>query len=142
MTRRASLFTAAGVAFYGSARLAPLGAEPMPMTAMAGPSDTTMAPGVVIRKYDESAAIIPGYARVQLLDAIMQPGSSTPDSEKGMETPMVCHILEGALRVVQDGTTFTAEKNHVWTCNTGTHERAYNDGASVAVMRMTFLIPK
>ncbi len=106
MTRRASLFTAAGVAFYGSARLSPLGAEPMRMAAMAamgGPSDTTMAPGVVIRTYDETAAIIPGYARVQLRDAILQPGSSTPDSEKGMETPMECHILEGALRIVQDG---------------------------------------
>ena len=29
---------------------------------------------------------------------------------------MVCHITEGELQVVQDGKTFTAKKDFVWTC--------------------------
>ena len=44
-----------------------------------------------------------------------------------MENAMVCHITEGELRVEQDGKTFTAKKDFVWTCNKDTKEQSFND---------------
>jgi hypothetical protein len=41
--------------------------------------------------------------------------------------------------VEQDGKTFTAKKNYVWTCNVETREQVFNDGNAVAIMRITDL---
>jgi len=57
-----------------------------------------------------------------------------------MKNAMVCHITEGELRIVQDGKTFTAKKNYVWTCDKGTKEQAFNDGKVVGIMRITDLM--
>ncbi len=100
--------------------------------------DTTVAPGVVNRVYGEGPSIIPGFKTVSLRDIIIQPGSKTPENQVMMNA-MVCHITEGELRVVQDGKTFTAKKNFVWTCNKDTIEHSANDGRVVAVMRITDL---
>ena len=100
--------------------------------------DATPWPGVVVRVYGETPAIIPGFKNVQLRDIIMQPGSKTGDNT--MKNAMVCHITEGELRLVQDGKTFTAKKNHVWTCDQATKEQAFNDGNVVAIMRITDLM--
>ena len=54
--------------------------------------------------------------------------------------PMVCHILEGEMRIDQEGKIFTAKKNFCWTCNKNTKEQAFNDGSVVAVMRITDLM--
>ena len=70
-------------------------------------------------------------------DVIVQPGAKSP--ENTMANAMVCHITEGELRVVQDGKTFTAKKNFVWTCNKDTKEQVFNDGTVVAIMRITDL---
>jgi hypothetical protein len=45
---------------------------------------------------------------------------------------MVCHITEGELQVEQDGKTFTAKKNFVWTCNKNTKEQSSNVSNAVA----------
>jgi hypothetical protein len=100
--------------------------------------DATPWSGVVVRVYSETPAIIPGFKNVQLRDIIMQPGSKTMGPP--MMNPMVCHITEGELRIEQDGKTFTAKKNFVWTCNKDTKEQAYNDGNVVAIMRITDLM--
>ena len=100
--------------------------------------DTTVAPGVVNRVYGEGPSIIPGFKTVSLRDIIIQPGSKTPENQVMMNA-MVCHITEGELRVVQDGKTFTAKKDFVWTCNKDTNEQAFNDGRVVAIMRITDL---
>ena len=100
--------------------------------------DTTVAPGVVNRVYGEGPSIIPGFKTVSLRDIIIQPGSKTPENQVMMNA-MVCHITEGELRVVQDGKTFTAKKNFVWTCNKDTIEHSANDGRVVAIMRITDL---
>jgi hypothetical protein len=71
-------------------------------------------------------------------DVIFQPKSKSPENQEMMNA-MICHITEGELRVVQDGKTFTAKKNFVWTCNKGTIEHAANDGSVVAIMRITDL---
>ena len=100
--------------------------------------DTTVAPGVVNRVYGEGPSLIPGSKTVSLRDIIIQPGSKTPENQVMMNA-MVCHISEGELRVVQDGKTFTAKKNFVWTCNKDTKEHSANDGRVVAIMRITDL---
>jgi hypothetical protein len=99
--------------------------------------DTSPWPGVVQRTYGEAPSLIPGYKAVSMRDIIMQPGSKT--DAPPMMNPMVCHILEGELRLEQDGKTFTGKKNYAWTCNAGTKEQAFNDGRVVAVMRITDL---
>jgi hypothetical protein len=38
-----------------------------------------------------------------------------------MMNAMVCHILEGEMRIEQEGKSFTAKKNYAWTCG---HQRA------------------
>src|ERR1700716_2938235 len=58
-----------------------------------------------------------------------------------MENAMVCHIAEGELQVEQDGKTFTAKKNFVWTCNKNTKEQSSNVSNAVAIMRITALMP-
>jgi len=100
--------------------------------------DTTVAPGVVNRVYGEGPSIIPGFKTVSLRDIIIQPGSKTPENQVMMNA-MICHITEGELRVVQDGKTFTAKKDFVWTCNKDAIEHSANDGRVVAIMRITDL---
>jgi hypothetical protein len=100
--------------------------------------EATPWPGVVVRVYSETPAIIPGFKNVQLRDIIMQPGSKTMGPP--MENAMVCHITEGELRIEQDGKTFTAKKNFVWTCNKNTKEQASNVSSAVAIMRITDLM--
>src|SRR5437868_11009354 len=100
--------------------------------------ETTPWPGVVVRTYGgETPSLIPGFKTVSMRDIIMQPGSKTMGPP--MPNPMVCHITEGEMRLDQNGKTFTAKKNYVWTCNKGTKEQAFNDGSVVAVMRITDL---
>jgi len=104
-----------------------------------GYKDATPSPGIVVRTYDgETPSLIPGFKMVSMRDVIIQPGS------KNMGTPMmnamVCHIAEGELQVEQDGKTFTAKKNFVWTCNKGTKEQVSNTGNVVAIMRITDLM--
>ncbi len=82
--------------------------------------------------------MIPGFKKVALRDLILQPGATS--GENTMKNPMVCHILEGELRIVQDGKTFTAKKNHVWTCDKNTKEESINDGKVVAIMRIADLL--
>ena len=103
-----------------------------------GYKDATPWPGVVVRAYDgETPSLIPGFKTVSMRDVIMQPGSKT--MAPPMENAMVCHITEGELRVEQEGKTFTAKKDFVWTCNKDTKEQAFNDGRVVAIMRITDL---
>src|ERR1700682_6252006 len=103
-----------------------------------GYNDTTPWPGFVVRAYDgETPSIIPGFKTVSMRDVIMQPASKTAGPP--MMNAMICHIPEGELRIEQEGKTFTAKKNFVWTCNKDTKEQAYNDGYTVAIMRITDL---
>jgi hypothetical protein len=99
--------------------------------------DTSPWPGVVVRSYGETPAMIPGFKTVAMRDVIVQPGAKTMGPP--MANAMVCHITEGELRVEQDGKTITAKKNYVWTCNKDTKEQVFNDGSVVAIMRITDL---
>ena len=117
-----------------AALVKPAGAQSMGPPAG---KDATPYPGVVVRAYGESPAMIPGFKTVSLRDVIVQPGAKTMGPP--MANAMVCHITEGELRVEQEGKTFTAKKNFVWTCNKGTKEQVFNDGRTVAIMRITDL---
>ncbi len=130
--RRSAL--ALGLAAASAAIVKPAAAQAP--DALAG-KDTSPWPGVVVRAYGESPAMIPGFKTVSMRDIIMQPGSKTAGPP--MPNPMVCHILEGEMRLEQDGKSFTAKKNFAWTCNKGTKEIAFNDSRAVAIMRITDL---
>ena len=133
LNRRSAL--AFGLVAAAAAVVKPAASQTMDMTAG---KDTTLAPGVVQRAYGESPAILPGFKTVSMRDIIIQPGSKTADNP--MKNAMVCYITEGELRLVQDGKTFTAKKNHVWTCAKDTREQAFNDGNVVGIMRITDLM--
>jgi hypothetical protein len=121
-----------GLAAASAAMMKPAAAQ------TAAYKDTTPFPGVVVRAYDgETPSLIPGFKTVSMRDVIMQPGSKTADAT--MMNAMICHVPEGELRIEQDGKTFTAKKNFVWTCNKDTKEQVYNDGNVVAIMRITDL---
>jgi hypothetical protein len=121
-----------GLAAASAAMMKPAAAQ------TTGYKDETPWPGVVVRAYDgETPSIIPGFKTVSMRDVIMQPASKTIGPP--MMNAMVCHITEGELRVEQEGKTFTAKKNFVWTCNKDTKEQSYNDGNVVAIMRITDL---
>ncbi len=128
--RRSAL--AIGLAAASAAMVKPAAAQ------TTGYKDTTVAPGVVNRVYGEGPSIIPGFKTISLRDIIIQPGSKTPENQVMMNA-MVCHVTEGELRVVQDGKTFTAKKDFVWTCNKDTKEHSANEGRVVAIMRITDL---
>ena|SRR5437868_11336357 len=106
--------------------------------AMDTGKDTSPWPGVVVRSYGENPSLIPGFKTVSMRDIIMQPGSKTAGPP--MPNAMVCHVTEGELQIDQDGKTFTAKKNFVWTCNKDTKEIAHNNGTVVATMRITDLM--
>jgi hypothetical protein len=125
---------ALGLAAASAAMVKPAAAQ---TTDIVG-KDTTPWPGVVVRVYSETPAIIPGFRTVQLRDVIMQPGSKTMGPP--MENAMVCHVTEGELQVEQEGKTFTAKKNFVWTCNKNTKEQSSNVSSAVAIMRITDLM--
>lgn len=124
------------IAFAAASAAAVTPAVAQTNDALAG-KDTTPWPGVTMRTYGEAPSLIPGYKTVSMRDIIVQPGSKT--QAPPMMNPMVCHILEGELRVEQEGKTFTAKKNYAWTCNTGTKEQVFNDANAVAIMRITDL---
>jgi hypothetical protein len=123
---------ALGLAAASAAMAKPVAAQ------TTGYTDETPWPGVVVRSYDgETPSLIPGFKTVSMRDIIMQPGSKT--MAPPMMNAMICHITEGELRVEQEGKTFTAKKDFVWTCNKDTKEQAFNDGRVVAIMRITDL---
>jgi hypothetical protein len=88
--RRSTL--ALGLAAASAAVVKPAAAQTG--DALAG-KETSPWPGVVIRTYGETPAMIPGFKTVSMRDIIMQPGSKTMGPP--MPNPMVCHILEGEM---------------------------------------------
>lgn len=131
--RRAAL----KIAFAAASAAAVTPAAAQTTDALAGKDTTPWGPGVTIRTYGEAPSLIPGYKTVSMRDIIVQPGSKT--QAPPMMNPMVCHILDGELRIEQEGKTFTAKKNYAWTCNKDTKEQAFNDSQAVAIMRITDL---
>ncbi|HYU13490.1 MAG TPA: hypothetical protein VEK82_12995 [Stellaceae bacterium] len=134
VARRSAL--ALGLAAASAAIVKPAAAQAP--DALAG-KDTTPWPGVVVRAYGESPSLIPGFKTVSMRDMIIQPGSKGNPAGDPMMNAMVCHILEGELRLEQDGKSFTGKKNFAWTCNKGTKETAFNESRAVAIMRITDL---
>ena len=95
--------------------------------------------GVKVKVLKEVGSLIPGFPKVQLVEAAFQPGAALPQDT--MKNPMICECTLGSLEVTQDGKTFTANKGHIWTCKVGTVEGAMNKGKTVAIMRMFLLLP-
>jgi hypothetical protein len=111
-----------------------VGVGPAVAQTTGAPADKNLGPGVVERIYGRVPSMVPGFKTVQLRDIIFEPKSHW--EARSMPQPMVCHIVEGELRIVQDGKEMKAPKNFVYTCNTGMREEDFNEGTSVAVMRV------
>ncbi len=131
LDRRAAL--ALGLAAASAVALADRG-----VAEAAVGDETELAKGVTVKVLGEGPAMIPGYKTVRLRDVTYEPGASSPVNT--MKNPMVCHVAQGELQVTQNGKTFDAKKNHVWTCNTGATEGVKNSGSAVGVMRITDLL--
>ena len=59
-----------------------------------------------------------------------------------MPNDMVCQCIEGELRLDhRHGHAFSAKKGDVWTCVKGEPEDGENTGRTVAIMRITHLLP-
>jgi hypothetical protein len=97
-----------------------------------------LAKGVKQKILGEGPSIIPGYSKVSMRDITYEPGAASGPNT--MKNPMVCHIAQGELTLVQDGKEFVARKDHVWTCAKDTVEGATNKGTTVAIMRITDLL--
>jgi hypothetical protein len=112
--------------------------KPAVADTTAGTKDKELGPGVVERMYGQVPSMIPGFKTVQLREIIFQPKSHF--ESRSMPQPMVCHIVEGELRIIQDGKEIKAPKNFVYSCNTGMKEEDFNEGSIVAIMRVYDLI--
>jgi quercetin dioxygenase-like cupin family protein len=113
-------------------------------SAMAQPyapnEGTELAPGVRRIDVSKRESIIPAYKSVALRDVVYQPKSKS--TNPSMANDMVCHCLEGELRVNQGpGKDFTVKKGDVWSCNKGLPENNENIGSGVAIMRVIDLLP-
>ena len=84
-------------------------------------------------------AIIPGIKTVRLRDVVFQSRSTLPIAT--MRSDMICYVIAGRLRIVQNGRGIWAAKNHVWTRAKGTQEQVTNEGSGIAIMRVTELLP-
>ena len=101
---------------------------------------TEIAPGVRRVDLGKRDSMIPAYKTVSMRDVVYQPKSKSMNM--GMANDMVCHCLEGELRVNQGpGKDFTVKKGDVWSCNKGLPENDENVGSSVAIMRVIDLLP-
>lgn len=100
--------------------------------------ETEIAKGVKMKLLGEGPSLILGYNKVSMRDIIYEPGAVSDPHP--MENPMICHIMQGELTIVQDGKKFVARKNYVWTCAKDTVEGATNNGTTVAIMRITDLL--
>jgi len=109
-----------------------------PQAEAAVGEEKELAKGVKQKILGEGPSIIPGYSKVSMRDMIFEPGAA--NGPNTMKNPMVCHITQGELTLVQDGKEFVAKKDHVWTCAKDTVEGATNKGTTVAIMRITDLL--
>ena len=101
---------------------------------------TEIAPGVRRVDLGKRESMIPAYKTVSLRDVVYQPKSKS--ANPAMANDMVCHCLEGELRINQGpGKDFTAKKGDVWSCNKGLPENTENVGNGVGIMRVIDLLP-
>jgi quercetin dioxygenase-like cupin family protein len=98
-----------------------------------------IAPGVRQVDLTKRESMIPSYKTVSMRDIVYQPNAKS--SNPGMENDMVCHCLEGELKVNQGpGKDFVAKKGDVWSCNKGLPENNENTSSVAAIMRVIDLL--
>ena len=107
--------------------------------AQLGVTNASKNGGVQGKRIGEGKANIPGYKSVVMSDLIVQPGASYSGK---MTMPMICHMTQGSLEITQDQGvgTFTANKDHIWTCNVDQTESGINKGNTPAIMRSIILM--
>ncbi len=100
---------------------------------------TEIAPGVRQVDLTKRESMISSYKTISMRDVVYQPKAKS--SNPAMRNDMVCHCLEGELKVNQGpGKDFVAKKGDVWSCNKGLPENNENTGSGVAIMRVIDLL--
>ncbi len=135
MNRRTAI--AVGLTIAAASAVAPQAKAAMYGPEEGEPLKIEGVEGVRLIALSERATMIPGFKTAKLLDLVFQPGAKFPVI--AMDKPMICHLIEGELQITNNGETFTAKKNEIWTCNAGGTEGAENTGSEPAVMRVAQL---
>ena len=131
--------TEPALAFGLAATSAVVLAESAMAQAYSPSEGTEIAPGVRRVDLGKRKSMIPTYKTVSMRDVVYQPKSKS--ANPSMANDMVCHCLEGELRVNQGpGKDFTVKKGDVWSCNKGLPENNENVGSGVAIMRVIDLL--
>lgn len=63
--------------------------KPAASQGMDAVKETSPWPGVVVRSYGETPAIIPGFKTVSMRDIVIQPGSKTADPQCQMQWSVI-----------------------------------------------------
>lgn len=95
---------------------------------------TELMPGIRQVALGEWVVDFGGYTKAVMNDYVMGPGTSFP--EEAMKNDMLCQILEGEIKINQDGNMIAAKVGHVYSCKVGTVETDTNEGDTAAVMRV------
>lgn len=105
----------------------------------AAPGQTTEeTPGLTERQVAEIPSVVPGFAKVRLLEVTWQPGAKGPTST--MKDPMICEMSRGELDEVKNGRPVKRRAGDVWTCAVGDVDDDVNNGAEPATMRIFMLM--
>ena len=103
-----------------------------PLVALARPAVAQMYgpdegkeyhPGVRVVMLGSSDSMIAAYKKIQMSDAVFQPGSTWPDEP--MPNDMVCTVIEGELEITQGDKKFTCKGGDVTLVVNG---RKVNEG--------------
>src|SRR5712691_5550130 len=86
------------------------GASALVLSNGSGIARAQEAKGVKIKVLKETGSLIPGFPKVQLVEAAFQPGGDLPKDT--MKNSMICECTLGSLEVTQNGKRFTAKKGH------------------------------
>ena len=96
------------------------------------------APGVSERVVSEVPSMVPGFAKVRLLEVTWQPGAKAPADT--MKDPMICEMSRGELDEIKNRQPVKRKVGDLWTCAVGDVDEDVNNGTEPAVMRVFILM--
>jgi hypothetical protein len=100
---------------------------------------TELSPGVTARQVAEIPSVIPGFAKVRLVEVTWQPGAKDSAPET-MKDPMICEMSQGVLDETKNGQPGKRKTGDVWTCAVGDVDHEVNNGTEPATMRIFMLL--
>jgi quercetin dioxygenase-like cupin family protein len=124
------LVGASAVAFTGTGPAAAQGRKPV--------ETKEVAKGIERKVYEDVESMIPGFAKVRLVEVTWQPGASS--GPHTMENFLICEMSQGELRETINGQPVTRRTGDVWTCPIGQVDTDTDRGNTPATMRIFTLL--